>query len=73
MWGPPMWGFGWIFPLVGLSIALVFVVAMIRFMSRGGGFACMGGHRTDESDKVAALSREVRELREEIKQLKASQ
>lgn len=69
-WGPPMWGFWWIFPLIGLTIALVFVITMMRAMSgRGGGFACVGGHghRADDTDD---LRREIRELREEIKQLR---
>jgi cell division protein FtsB len=30
----------------------------------------MGGQRSEGSDEVAQLTREVRELREEIKQLK---
>jgi hypothetical protein len=34
MWGPgpwmiPMWGFWWIFPVIGLLIFLVFIVRMI--------------------------------------------
>lgn len=43
-WGPwagPMW-FWWIFPIVGLAICFLFVVAIIRGM-RGGRFMCMGG------------------------------
>ena len=39
-----MWGFGWIFPLIGLAICLVFVIGMVRAMSSGGRFMCMGGH-----------------------------
>lgn len=71
-WGPPMWGggFWWIFPLMGLTIALVFVIAMVRWMSRGEGFMCMGGHRPEPDDR-AELTREIRELREEIKQMRA--
>lgn len=74
MWGPgpwvaPMWGFWWIFPLIGLLICLVFVVAMVRFMG-GRGFMCMGDHRSHASDEETELRREVRELREELKQLK---
>jgi len=70
-WGAPMWGFWWIFPLIGLLICLVFVVAMVRFMG-GRGFMCMGDHRSHASDEEADLRREIRELREELKQLKQS-
>ncbi|MBI4635650.1 MAG: hypothetical protein HY727_04810 [Candidatus Rokubacteria bacterium] len=71
-WGGPMWGFWWIFPLLGLLICLVFVVAIVRSMSGGRGFMCMGGHGQHASDEQAELRREIRELREEIKQLKAT-
>ena len=67
-WGAPMWGFGWIFPLIGLLICLVLVVAMVRFMG-GRGFLCMGDHRNDTSRDDTELRRE---LREELKQLKQS-
>jgi len=77
MWGPGWWGpgpwmmgFGWIFPLIGLTIALIFVIAMVRAMSRGGGFMCMGGHHGAGSEEAAELRRELRELREEIKGMK---
>ena len=41
MWGPgscvgPMWGFWWIFPVIGLLICLFFVIAVVRMMSGGG-------------------------------------
>lgn len=66
---------GWL--LVDLSAdwadyRLLFLMAMVRFLSRGGGFMCMGGHHGGESDEAAEPRREVRELRDEIKQLKAS-
>jgi cell division protein FtsB len=65
-----MGGFWWIFPVIGVSIALVLVIAMVRAMGGGRPFMCMGGQRSEGSDEVAQLTREVRELREEIKQLK---
>lgn len=71
-WGPPMWGLGWIFPLIGLLICGVFVFAMIRAMSGGRGFMCMGGHGGGGHDDGAELRREILELREEIKKLKGS-
>ncbi len=69
-WGPPLWGFWWIFPLVGLVIALVFVFAIARAVGSGGQFMCMRGHRTDNDGELAELRREVRELRQELRQLK---
>ncbi|MBI2015027.1 MAG: hypothetical protein HYV94_01390 [Candidatus Rokubacteria bacterium] len=66
-----MWGFWWIFPLIGFTICLVFVIAMVRAMSSGRGFMCMGGHDRGP-DETAELRREVRELREEISRLKGA-
>ena len=69
-WGSPMWAFWWIFPLLGLLVCLGMIVMMIRAM-RGGGFMCMG-HHARGADDMADLRRELRELREEVKALKAS-
>jgi hypothetical protein len=60
-----MWGFWWIFPLIGLLFCAFFVFAMIRMMS-GGGPMCMGP-RPDNSQEVARLRREVEDLREQLK------
>jgi hypothetical protein len=69
--GPSMWGFWWIFPVIGLAICLVFVMAMIRAMSRGSGFMCMGGHgHTREG--TAELRAEVGKLREEVGRLRST-
>ena len=68
MWGPwmgPMWGFWWVFPLVGLLFCAFFVFAMIRMMS-GGRFMCMGPH-PHNGEEVARLRKEVEDLREELK------
>ena len=70
-WGGPMWGFWWIFPLIGLTFCLLFIVLMVRAMSGGGRFMCMGGHQ-HESDEAADLRRQVLELREEVNRLKAA-
>jgi hypothetical protein len=73
MWGPwmgPMWGFWWVFPLVGLLFFAFFVFAMIRMMS-GGRFMCMGPH-PDNGEEVGRLRREVEDLREQLKQQAAT-
>jgi uncharacterized membrane protein len=75
MWGPgawagPMWGFWWIFPLMGFVMCLIFVVGMIRMMAGGRGFACMGGHQAADSDETARLRREIDDLRQEVRTLR---
>jgi hypothetical protein len=67
-----MWGFWWIFPVVGLFVCLAFLVMAFRFMSTGRGFMCMGGHRSVGHDESAEMRREIQALREEMKQLRAS-
>lgn len=69
MWGPgpwmgPMWGFWWIFPVIGLLICLFFVIAMTRTMSGGGRFMWPHNH---DGEETARLRREVEELREQGK------
>jgi hypothetical protein len=66
-----MWGFGWIFPLIGLGIAAVCVIAMLRWLAQGGGPMCMGGHQGHGAEEAEQLRRQVRELREEVDRLKA--
>ena len=61
-----MWGFWWIFPVIGLAICLMFFVMMVRAVSGGGRFMCMGPHR-DDGEETARLRRELEELREQIK------
>ncbi len=71
-WGPGMWGLSWVFPLLGLLFMMVMIVAcfrMMRGMMGGGGMCDRGG---DHLSSMEALRREVRALREEIKQLKTS-
>ena len=68
-WGPsggPMWGFWWIFPVIGLAIGPMFSVMMVRAVRGGGRFVCMGPHR-DDGEETARLRRELEELREQIK------
>ena len=65
MWwwnGPhPMWGMGWIFPLIGLAFMIVCLFAISRFFGGGAGFC--GRRRYNE---IEDLRREVRELKGEI-------
>lgn len=71
-WGAPIWGGWWIFPLLGLLfivLMMVFCARMMRGTMGGAGMCGHGGRHASETDD---LRREVRELREEIKQLKAS-
>lgn len=71
-WGAPMWGFGWIFPLLGLLCIAFMMVFFVRMMRGGMGGAWMCGHGGHHPSETDDLRREVRELREEVKQLKTS-
>lgn len=76
MWGPgpwmgPMWGFWWIFPVIGLLICLFFVVALVRTIVSGGHFMCMGPHQHD-NDEITRLHREIEDLREQMKNQQAA-
>ena len=71
-WAAPMWGFWWIFPLIGLAICVAFLVMVLRFIGTGRGFTCMGGHQGVGREETSAMRREIEALREEIKHLKAS-
>ena len=70
-WGGPMWGFWWIFPVIGLAFCLFFIVLLVRAVSGGGRFMCMGGHDHGR-DETSELRRELRELREELGRLKGA-
>ncbi len=70
-WGAPMWGFWWIFPLIGLLACIACLVTAFRFMSTGRGFMCMGGRQGIGHDETAELRREILALREELRKLKA--
>ncbi len=52
---PILWGFGWIFPVVGLFMCLAFMLLMFRFGGRG--FMCIGGGRTHQSTDGTAGNR----------------
>ena len=76
MWGPgpwmgPMWGFWWIFPVIGLLICFLFVAFVVRTFASGGRFMCMEPHRND-TDEIDRLRHEVEELREQLKNQQAA-
>jgi hypothetical protein len=62
----PMWGFWWIFPLIGLVICLLFVFIILRVFDNSGRLLCMGPHQ-GETDEIIGLRKEVEQLREEVK------
>ena len=72
MWwwnGPhPMWGMGWIFPLIGLAFIIVCLFAISRFFGSGMGFC--GGRRHDE---IEGLMREIRDLKDEVTKLRTKE
>ena len=70
-WMGPMWGFWWIFPVIGLLIFLFFVVSVVRMIVGGGHFMCMGPHYRD-SEEITRLRRELEELREQVKKQAAA-
>ena len=67
-WMGPMWGFWWIFPVIGLLICLFFVIAMVRMVSGGGHFMCRGRPH-GETEEVAQLRKQVEDLRARVDKL----
>jgi hypothetical protein len=66
----PMWGFWWIFPLIGLLFCLFFVIALVRMLGGGGGpFGCMMGRPHDDAGEVAQLRKQVEDLRAQVEKL----
>jgi hypothetical protein len=65
-----MWGFWWIFPLIGMVACVVFLALAFRAMNPGD--MCMGRHRGVDDERTAALQREIDHLREEIERLRAA-
>lgn len=57
-----MWGFWWVFPLLGI----VFLVVLIFLLIRAFGGGSFSGH----SKVIEELKREMRDLKEEIERLK---
>jgi TATA-box binding protein (TBP) (component of TFIID and TFIIIB) len=64
----PMWGFWWIFPVIGLLIFLLCVALVARMIFAGGHLMCSGARREND-EETARLRREVDALREQVKKL----
>lgn len=68
MWyGPPMWGFGPLFPVMMFIGMVVMIVVIFRLFGRGGGLCGFGRH-----GEMDDLRKEVRDLRSEIETLRRS-
>jgi hypothetical protein len=67
-----MWGGWWILPMIGMVVCMGFMAVMMWAMMRGHGFMCMGGHDHRGHDPRADLQREIRELKQEVQELRAS-
>ncbi len=52
MCGPFLWGFWWVFPLVGLVMCLGMMLMMSRHAGAGHGGMCMGGPRRTPSHEA---------------------
>ena len=64
-WGPYMWGWGWIFPVIGFIFMMIMLFMCSGFFRNRGSFCGMGRY-----DNVEDLKREIGELKEQIAQLK---
>lgn len=75
-WHGPGWGPGygwWLMPLFGIIFLIIALIVVSRFFGRGGGPWC-GGHeaRTAADERLEELIREIKALKEEVKELKES-
>ena len=64
-WGPYMWGWWWIFPVIGFIFMMVMMFICSGFFRNRGSFCGMGRY-----DNMEDLKREIGELKEQITQLK---
>jgi len=64
-WGPYMGGWWWIFPLVGIMFMIAMMFLCSGFFRGRGCFYGLGRHDASED-----LKREIRDLKEQISQLK---
>ena len=66
-WGPYMWGWWWIFPIIGLIFMIVMISACSGFFRKRCSLGGMGRY-----DNIEDLKREIGELKEQFTQLKRS-
>jgi uncharacterized membrane protein len=64
-WGPYMWGWWWIFPVIGFMFMMIMIFACSGIFRKRGSFCSMGRY-----DHMEDLKREIGELKEQITQLK---
>lgn len=64
-YGPPMWEFWFVFPIVGFIFMVVIMTIMFRF-SRTNGWPC----GFDKSRELERLRKEIQELRADLEALK---
>ena len=64
-YGPSVWGFWWIFPLIGIGFMVIIMLMMRRFLH--GRMGCCGTSGVGEMD---ALRKEIQELKDELDRLK---
>ena len=77
MWGPASWepamfGFWWVFPLMGVLLCLAFVFVVLRALVSGRGMMCGMRHVDTQDKSLADMRREIQTLRDELKEVKAS-
>lgn len=71
MWNGPGWGpmYGWwIMPIFGIIVFVLVLFIVSRFFGAGGGFC--GRPPTDRDSSIEELKKEIKALRDEIKELK---
>lgn len=64
-WGPYLWGWWWIFPVIGFMFMMIMFFACLGFFRKKGSFCGMGRY-----DQTEDLRREIGDLKEQIAQLK---
>ncbi len=66
MWWGPMYGW-WIFPFFGIIFMVLMLLIVSRFFGRGG---FCGRPPSDRDEGIEELRKEIKALRDEIRELK---
>ena len=61
-WGGPWYGMGWFMPVLGFLVMLGVMVWVLR---------SAGGHGSDVSRELAAMRRDIEDLKDEVRKLRA--